>query len=362
MKTNFSNISGLLNKLLTVLALLMFVAVAPSCDNEIYDYDTCEPEGPEDPGPDNPGPDDPNEPGPAAYYVRFIFDMNLLYKDAFSTNVNSVDLYVFNESGAFLTKYHEEGLPLKNDGYLMELTDLPAGTYELIAWCGVNNGYFTVPTVISNRSSIDCTLAAPGDVQSRQLPGMFHGVPATKTVTYTEEPGEQIKDVYLTKDTNNINVTIQHQDGLEFAKDRFTATIKDNNGYMLYDNSVPASNQMITYKPYRTVYGTVDYENTTGNYLQVEFSTSRLMDTHDATLEIMDTEAGEVIYSFPVINWALKLRSLEHKGMGEQEYLDRQDQYNLLVLLKNDPNGSGWIGADVRILDWHVKDDSSDLK
>ena len=358
-----SDIMNLISKLPLALAIIACMA---SCDSVIYDYEgDCDP-GTENPGnPGNPqGPQDPQEPEEEGFFVKFVFDMNMQFVDAFSQKVKSVKLFVF-QNGSYIKAYEETNAAVLSDpAYLMDVSDLSAGTYELLAWCGLEgNKYFTVPLVINSHNDADCTMTVVNGTQSDNLLPLFHGL--TPAATYTAAGGKQVAEVRLTKDTNNINVTIQHQEGLEFERNRFSAKITDNNGYMRYNNDVPADNEDVEYLPHRTVYGKVSYETkaeTVGNYLQFEFATNRLMEGHDATLAITDNEAGHIIFSFPVIEWALKLRSANYKSMPEQEYLDRQDEYNLLVLLKNDATGDGWIGAEIRIIDWHVIDDSSDIK
>lgn len=367
------SISNIFSRLSSVVLMLTTVAWMSSCDSVIYDYEEdCEP-GTEKPGPDEPGPDEP-APEPTVYYVDFVYDMNMQYTDGFSSNVNSVDLYVFNTSGTFVTKYHEEGAPLTQKGYKMELTDLPAGTYQMVAWCGGNGftNFFTIPATISRRTDVTAELDTENGVSAVNLPALFHG--ALDSATYTEEPGDQIYTIYLTKDTNNINITLQHRQGLEFAKDRFKVTMADNNGYMLADNSVPAGNDDIEYRPYRTAIGTTTSSkgsraegSTMGNFLLVELATSRLVADHTSIITVVDTENNDkVIFSIPLIKWALQLRSSNHKSMGEQEYLDREDEFNMMLWLDSyDPEtgeSTGWFGAEVDINDWHVIDDSMDLQ
>ena len=370
MKVQFLNILSCVSKCALALAL---VANISSCDSVIYDYeDKCDPE-PEQPGPGPDAPDEP-KPEPTVYYVEYIFDKNMQYTDGFSSNVNSVDLYVFNTSGTFVTKYHEEGAPLTQKGYLMELTDLPAGTYQMVAWCGANafTNFFSIPSSISRRTDVTAELNVEDGCSNVNLPSLFHG--ALDNATYTDAEGAQIYTIRLTKDTNNINITMQHRAGLEFRKDRFKVWITDNNGFMLADNTVPDGNEDVEYRPYRTAIGTTTVkssvtraDDTVGNFLLVELATARLMADHAATITVIDTENNDkVIFSIPLVRWALQLRSSNHKTMDEQEYLDRQDEYNMMLWLDSyDPEtgeSTGWFGAGVEILDWHVIDDVQNLQ
>lgn len=376
-KYTFNKIFSPLSKGFMALAL---VAGLTACDNVIYDYEeNCDPEEPGsdivDPNPNKPGQNDP-APAPELgnYYVKFVFERNMQFTDGFSTRVNSVDLYVFSNTGSFVTMYHEEGLPLTDPEYLMELTDLRPGEYELIAWCGLanNNGHFTVESNITRNDQVTCYMATDADAdhaafQDKNLSPLFHG---RKTdAVYVEKTTEkQIQTVYLTKDTNNVNITLQHKDGLEFDKNRFTVTLYDKNDIMRYDNSMHPNVQEIEYRPYRTAIGTTtdgttraeETASTTGNFLQVELATARLMKDNNPVISVVDNESGKTIFSIPLIKWALQLRSTNYKGMEDQEYLDREDNYNLMLWLDN--NEEGWFGAEININNWHVIDDSADAE
>lgn len=326
---------------------------------------------------DNSVPEPPK--GLENYYVKFVFDKNMQFTDGFSQKVNSVDLYVFNTSGTFITRYHEEGVALKDPNYLMELTDLPAGNYEFIAWCGLanNNGHFTVPAdgQISRNNNVICTMATKADAthpayQNQNLAPLFHG---RKTdAKYVEKTTEkQIETVYLTKNTNNVNITLQHKEGLEFAKDRFVVTMHDANDVMRHDNEMHPDVQTVQYRPYRTVMGNAaigkaarktraDAATTVGNFMQVELATARLMKANNPIITVVDTETGKTVFSIPLIKWALQLRSSNYKGMEEQEYLDREDNFNLMLWLDSNKQ-DGWFGAEIEIKDWHVVDDTTTL-
>lgn len=326
-------------------------------------------------------PEEPAEPEPdpelGQYYAKFVFDMNMQFTDGFSQRVRSVDLYVFNPNGAFVTKYHEDGLPLTDPEYLMELTDLPAGEYEFIAWCGLtnNNGHFTVPAdaTIDRNTSVVCSMATNSDAthgayQNANLSPLFHG---RKTdAKYVEKTTEkQIQTVYLTKNTNNVNITLQHRDGLEFDKSRFTVTMHDQNDVMHHDNAVrTATSQEVQYRPYRTAIGNTNSKSraegstTTGNFMQVELATARLLTSNNPMITVTDNESGKNIFSIPLVKWATQLRSANSKTLvpDDQEYLDREDNYNLMLWM--DSNDEGWFGAEININDWHVVDDTTAIK
>ena len=52
-------------------------------------------------------------------FVKFKYDYNMLSADAFHTQVDKVELYVFDKDGKFMFKQSEEGTPLTTGSYQM---------------------------------------------------------------------------------------------------------------------------------------------------------------------------------------------------------------------------------------------------
>ena len=73
-------------------------------------------------------------------FVKFKYDYNMLYADAFHTQVDKVELYVFDKDGKYLFKQSEEGAALVTGSYLMEV-ELPVGEYQFMAWAGAHDSY-----------------------------------------------------------------------------------------------------------------------------------------------------------------------------------------------------------------------------
>ena len=71
--------------------------------------------------------------------VGFKFDFNLKYADAFRNEVTSVAVYAFDQSGKFVTKATESGVPLSQEGYTLTIPGLKPGVYDLVAWCGLQD-------------------------------------------------------------------------------------------------------------------------------------------------------------------------------------------------------------------------------
>ncbi|WP_304488409.1 FimB/Mfa2 family fimbrial subunit, partial [Duncaniella muris] len=100
---------------LRIAAIMLSALSLASCNGVMYDEEgDCDPH----------------------YKARFIFDMNMLYADAFSKEVNAVTLYLIDPAtGDIVWQKSERGDRLRQDGYLMDL-DVAPGSYQLLAWCG----------------------------------------------------------------------------------------------------------------------------------------------------------------------------------------------------------------------------------
>lgn len=295
------------------------------------------------------------------YYVKYVFDMNMNFADAFSSKVNSVTLLVVDPvSGEIIDRYSEAGEALSQPGYRMEV-DLIPGDYELIAWCGLeDNPRFTLPAALTHREHAHCRMDRDYDdngraVQSNWLPHLFHG---KINASFPDEDGDHEVTVPLIKDTNNINISMQHVSGQPLNSDMFTVTMTENNGHMDFDNSL-IEEEEVDYYPWHVADGNVDLSGSragdepTLNYFMAEISTSRLMADRNPRINITDNATGNVVYSIPIVQWALEFRSAQHADMGRQEYLDREDEFNVMLYLDNKEEG-GWIAASVYINGWRV--------
>ena len=72
------------------------------------------------------------------YRLKFRYDMNLKFADAFAHEVKSVRLYAFNPEGELVWQSAEQSSILASGDYTMSL-DLDPGDYHLVAWCGLDN-------------------------------------------------------------------------------------------------------------------------------------------------------------------------------------------------------------------------------
>ena len=179
------------------------------------------------------------------------------------------------------------------------------------------------------------------------------------TLDYTSEPGTFTETMSLVKDTNVVRVVLQQMsDGVVAEKFRYEITA--DNGLLNHNNEV-VSNGMLTYKPWSVSSGTVEVDPgygtngaTRGDQVSVavaEFTISRMIDGQSPVLTVWNIEENERVLSIPIADYALLVKGNYNSSMSNQEYLDRQDEYNMTFFLDEDGD---WLSASIIVNSWHV--------
>ena len=333
--------SGIGRAILTIMTATLLV----SCSNEIFEGEgDCS----------------------IKYQVAFRYTRNILDADAFASQVNSVSLFVFDRKGTLVASKSESGTALSAEGYVMELEDIQPGTYDLIAWCGMADGKSFVwqggssprtkedLITIMNRQR-NTSEEAYSDVS---LASLFHGT--ENSVAFPDAPGvHTVSTLSLTKNTNTIRIILQHYAGKTLDKKDFSFTIEDENGLMNYDNSVLAD-EKITYKEWSKFSGEVSMPGEDAEDAEIksvssvigEIDVARLIKGHNAILTVSAADKEAPVLRLPLLDVLLLAKGEARRPMDDQEYLDRQDEYNLIFFL-NDENG--WYrNAGIYVNAWHV--------
>lgn len=300
------------------------------------------------------------------FRVKFTYDMNMSFADAFAHNVKSVTLYIFNGEGKLVNTLSESGSVLAEDDYVMNLGIEP-GTYTLVAWAeGWETGStFTYPMMqphVHSLNDLTCRMNREYDEGNaayidNDLSPLFHGMAQNIELAELLDGGEQIIPINLTKNTHNVRVMLQHLSGEDIHAGDFTYTITDVNGHMNYDNSL-IDDEQLTYRAWATYEGTASLNTpddardaqTSVSIAIAELTTGRLMTDQEPILTVRN-QKGETVLSIPLIDYALLIKGYYNRDMSDQEYLDRQDEYNLTFFL--DENNH-WISSSIIINSWRV--------
>lgn len=346
----FTDIKRWTLRVLTAAMVMLPLAAFESCDSVIYDYEgDCA----------------------VTYRLKFRYDKNLKWADAFANEVSSVHLYAFDRAGTLVWHCDEKIDPATAHDYSI-LLDLPAGDYKLLAWCGLRNDgereeNFTVPDVQVGKTSMEqlqCTMNRKydeaGAYSEAHLYRLFHGRLDVSLPT-NDDGGDYEYTMPLTKNTNHIRVILHHLSGEDLDASDFIFRIDDENGLMAHDNEL-MEDENINYRPW-DVFSTeagvdVDGSRTITNVKGVaaDFTVGRLIETHRKQMILaIDTKDGKRVARIPVMDYALLGKEYYekeyHHPMDEREFLDRLDECVMTLFL--DENNS-WTSSVIQILSWRV--------
>lgn len=302
------------------------------------------------------------------YRVKFVYDKNMKYADAFAHEVKSVSLYVLDEDGKLVWQGSEQGEALAAADYTMEV-GVPAACkdYDLIAWCGLKEGgTFSVPTVQvgDSKEKLTCTLRRTYDAAGQacvneEVTPLYYGF---QMQSFCSEEGVHTYTVPLTKNTNAVRIALQHLSGSPVEKNQYTFTITDENGRMDWNNEL-LDDEPLTYYPWRIDSGSAVLEGASTrddvvlNTAVAEFTVGRLVLGHHPRLTVTN-QRGETIFSIPLIDYALLVKGYYNRDMDDQEYLDRQDEYNMVFFLDENDR---WMNAYIYINSWKVVLQNADI-
>ncbi len=292
---------------------------------------------------------------PEECHIRFKYDYNMKFANAFANEVKQVALYIFDDKGHFVKFQTDEGKALKADDYYMSLNVAP-GKYHLVAWAGLDGESFNAETLtpgVSTLTNLKVALQHINGESNKDLHPLWHG--EVSEITVTGQYQEQI--VSLVKDTHRVRVMLQNINGVSVDNAAFRFEITDDNSLINYDNSL-IPNGRLTYYPYITGQNTVgDIQSVTTVY--AEMHTSRLIAGSQSRLRIIKAEDSSVVIDIPLTAYLMLTEMEGHKeDMSAQEYLDRQDEYSLVFFL--DDNLS-WLKIQIIINGWTVRFNSSEL-
>ena len=305
------------------------------------------------------------------YRLKFRYDMNLKWADAFANEVTSIHLYAFDKSGVLAWQKAEQIVPGTAENYSM-LLDLPAGDYKLLAWCGLQNDgeqdeSFSVPEARvgeTRMEQLQCALNRQHDesgaYSNEHLYRLFHGV-LDVSLPVNDDGGSYEYIMSLIKNTNHIRVILQHLSGVDVNKDDFIFRIDDENGLMAYDNEL-LEDENINYRPWDVqnveagigMDGNRAVSNVKG--LVADFTVGRLTETHRKKMILaIDTKDGKKVARIPVMDYALMGKEYYEKEyrypMNERQFLDRLDECVMTLFLDENNN---WVSSVIQILSWRV--------
>ena len=296
------------------------------------------------------------------YDLQLVFDRNMLYADAFASQVRSVDVKVFDSStGREVYSFADSGAALAAADYRVALP-IPPGTYDILCWAGMAEGDsfgYALPAADMLQQH-NVTLNTENGVSERRLDNRSHASFVSRNSLGHDQA--QTATVYLTKNTNRVCVMLHNLDGTELDESGFTFSITSGNALMNFDNTLDPAGR-VTYRPWHVTPIMLESETKSEpvqSALAAEISMARLVPDGNSRLDVYRTADGERIISVPLERNLLLYKGEYHSMMSDQEYLDRQDDYTITFILDRNNNWdraamiyiNNWATPPVQYQDW----------
>lgn len=296
------------------------------------------------------------DPCPQGLRLRFVYDYNMEYANAFPSQVDCLTLLVYDREGHYIRTLTAGKTDTSNEDWRMTI-DLPAGDYSLLAYGGMDcaDASFKFNESPSLQPMQNLEVYLPADLitepKGTDLHPLFYGA---LDISVPEQDFDYTDGtVYMMKDTNDIRVILANESGLPTDADDFIFTITDNNTRFNYLNDI-ISTENVNYRPWAKDNAEAGLlpDGSTSIVSWAELSVPRLMENSDATLMVTRADDGKKVLSIPLVNVLLLLKSEHYKNMKPQEFLDRQSRWNLTFFLTNDGR---WGEVEIIINDWIVR-------
>jgi len=299
---------------------------------------------------------------PTGVRLKFVYDRNMEFANAFHSMVHCVSVLVFDAEGNYLTTIEESGEPLQDEAYRMQI-GLEKGDYTFVVYGGLacDDRSFSIPTMTSTRSisHIDRLYAEMEheDFVSDDLKhNFFH---AARSITISENTYQE-ETVSLTKNTNSIRVILQQINGKTLSADDSIFAVTDDNSFMDGQNNVIPKGD-VTYKPWSSgdmTVGVAEDGETPVTVAYAEFSTSRLTTATSPVLAVDNAKTGESVLNIPLNNYLALYKSDRYSDMSMQEYLDRESEWVIVFFLDDSLR---WINTRIVVNDWVVRINNMDM-
>ena len=274
--------------------------------------------------------------------VKFKYDYNMEFSDAFASQVNRVDVFVFDKDGTFVIKKSEQGETL-GGSYRMPLP-LPAGEYRIAAWAGMSDD-FEMPEPVAGKTTLEeLTVRMKREeslVHNKALNPLWYG--GVQAVSFTGRQ-EQTETVSLIKDTNKFRFILQKSGpGEELDINDCLFEIRADNGYYDWNNDL-LDDDMISYRPYYL-------EKVEDVCIVVEMNTMRLLEHKKVYLTLTRKSDGKELMRIDLIPYLL-LTKMEGHNIPAQEYLDRQSEYAIVFFYN--PELLNFLSTKIVINGWTI--------
>ena len=260
----------------------------------------------------------------------------------------------------------------------MSVNELKPGHYTLKVWAEGEERYadsyiYGEPNS-QDISSLTCRINRSECIIDHDLTSLYHGLLKDADLNL-EGFGVKTATVDLMKNTNVVRVVLQNTSGEALNAADFDFFINDGNAFLAYNNepitrSTALPENDVTYVAWSKYDGIIngtrselipdiDGSITPTSAVVAELTVNRLFENMNPQLSIYSKETQKKILQIPLIDYVLLVKGNYNKAMSNQEYLDRQDEYNFVFFIDDNHN---WLAAQIYINSWRVVLNNTDFK
>lgn len=276
--------------------------------------------------------------------VRFVYDYNMEFADAFPSQVNDVMLFIFDANGRFVTSLQDSG-PHLDANYRMPL-QLAPGRYHLVAWAGLltdpdcYNLNCDLQRGTSTADDLLLCLQTEEDEYDQCLTDLWHGQ-VTDFEVSADAPS--YATISLVKDVKRFRVLLQDSEGNALSKDDYSFAITTANR-MLDHHNEPCECEPLTYRPYSLTEATIGNDATPTratdlHALVAEMGTLRLTDDVPARFTVRNERKQQNLFDVDLQKYLNLMKLDAYADMSLQEYLDRESSYQIILIMGHNDAG-----------------------
>lgn len=276
----------------------------------------------------------PEPPGEYYSYIQFVYDYNMSFEDLFHRQVSKMDLYLFDENGIYmhtLTDERSDGTTFPK-GYTMGLPETWKDVTQFVAFPGIHTDQMRATNMTPGQSSINDLYVSLNETESKvynkPLKPLWHG---SIVQARTKVSRNDTTQIYLKKNTNKFRIVLQSlSDSIDVDAEDFTFNLRTaNNKYDAYNT--PTDPTVWSYQPFEK------YNDTEGAGAVAELHTLRLMANQTNRFTIRNTFTQTTVLDIDLNKYLNALKLAEYTSMSLQEYMDREDEYKIVVFLTRGP-------------------------
>lgn len=300
------------------------------------------------------------DPCPEGVELRFVYDYNMEFANAFPSQVSCLTVLVYDGQGRYVTTRTVTDEALLSDENWRMTVDLPEGDYTIIAYGGMacNDASFEFnpqPGAATPMTGVGVNLK-PGMLTEPEGTMLHHLYYGTLNVTVkADTPTYTAGTVPMMKDTNSLHIVLVNENGMALKGNDFVFTLTDANTSFNWKNDLVPT-EPVTYHAWYTGDGYTGLTDADKDWTTAiaEISTSRLMVDSDARLTITRASDGGEVFSIKLIRFLMMLKTEDpkYRDMEPQEFLDRESRWNMVFFISN---SGGWQSAKIIINDWIVR-------